>query len=566
MRRPMRRQYVVIAVAVALALSLLVAAQGGPGGTQRKRTTVVTLSAVDRAQAQTLLRRSWAASDAAGFFVDYAGPPGTPLSLYATTWWLEVLRESRAHSLPLVGDEVGTWLPAVVRGEPGLADTTGTPALQRLDLATMLATRMGLHLDTGAVVQQLELLRSGSRYRTATTDKKATWAATALAVRVLVRIDSPLPAEVSQMLAKAIDKTVTDTDPNDLISYTVPLLVSMSPVQVQQHVDGLRVELVWLRSQLRRLSGLERVSLAAQLAPLVVAVNGKPWPSSEVCPGASELGAIAGEAGRPAEPHALADALGVGCLVAFAVPPALTSGWPNDEAVASAPAASYSGYRLAKLADVGEQQYATGISNEVKSEWLPNASGEEVLQIAALALVVGTPAPPTSQFGSKLLEALGDNSTAGLPSLQLAVLNGTIVREQGQVEKTPRGGVGDAEATNVYAAAADEFRYRLTKQPRFEQVSRATLTALSLGNLLYADKAANVAARRPSLVATAIAAWSDGRSLAWSTIESGHFCSLPLACSTTPQDPGSATSYQLQALAIAVEARLQRAPAFPTLV
>jgi hypothetical protein len=542
--------FVVSVLAVCLCSGLLVLA---------RPSSASALSSADVAAAAQILDSSWARDGRTGFFIDYAGPPGTPISLYDTAWWIEAANLKHVTPVPVTKSAVATWLPYVLTDAGGDADTAGMAALERLDDLTMLSDRLGIRLDAQAVRVQLESLRSGALYRTSAKDKAASYGATSDALAILHRVGIAPPDAVSRSVSSEIPRALGDRRLGDLLSFTVPILTSMTPQQIAANAQPVRTQLQWMHSLLGSMTAFQRVSLAAALHQLVIAATGSAWPATPVCEGIQAVPGGVAVNGSAADPHATADAVRAGCQISVSLPPAVPAGWPNAEALAYAPAASYAGYELAVLTG-RSALYRPLLVHQLESTWLGDASANSPLALSVLSAELGVSSPPPPDFADQLTTAISTDGPAGLPALAAASLNGTKVRQQGRV-----GGASVGPSANVYAAAADEYRYRLTGLSQYRTASRSILGKLSLPNSLYAESVADVPQQKPSLVATAIFAWAYDRRLSPGTIRVGGFCRVHLRCSLSPTSAENAPVYPLEAAAIMAQAATGAAPRFPML-
>jgi hypothetical protein len=224
--------------------------------------------------------------------------------------------------------------------------------------------------------------------------------------------------------------------------------------------------------------------------------------------------------GRPADPHLTADAATLGCSVEAAPQPHTSSGWPSQEAVASARQASLDGLRLAQ-AIRKDGRYRASLIAQLDRVWLPEAASEQdltqVLAVDMLARMLGMTPPPVTSLSSRTAQAISGDQMSALPVLLLAWLRGFRL----SIEATATKG---EERSDVFTAAVLELKHKLTGEAKFHATAVEQLEKLATGDNLYRLSLVPHMSKQPSIIATAVASWILNRTFPSDAIRRARLC------------------------------------------
>ena len=539
------------AAAAVLATALLAGCTGHPTGGSAAVRPPTHRPPTYQLAPPPLLASSWASDGTRGYFVDLGSTPGAALSLYDTAWWTRAVDAATGRPPVLDASGVAGWALPILYGEPtadGTGDTAGVPPLAVAEAAAQLVTTLHVAADPTRVARHVDALRSGAMYasqRGAAGD----WASTALAVTILRSVGAPVPAAVTGSLAAHAAAALRVRTLPAFFDTTLPVLAALTPAQVRAAGPALRSELAWVTGQLPAMAPIERLTAASALGPVWAAAGMAPPGPPVVCAGltASPAG-VQVDPGTGIDPQATAKAVEAGCGATVAPPPWTPLGWPDGGAAAGAVPASVAGLRIADAAGVADR-YRPQLVTQLTRVWLPSATGAaaDAAGLAMLCRLAGLASPPAAEPAAQLS---ADVAPTALPALLLAWL-----------DRTPPGALTTpATGPDVLSAAADEIAYRIGGDRRFHTAAVAVLARLDTGGGRYAAAAGPGA--RPSVVATALAAWILGTPVPVDALRQAGLCDRALTCGAPGAGPADLDS-PLRATAAVVSVRYPDAVSFP---
>jgi len=524
----------------------------GPSG----RSASPTANALNLA---TLLRLSWATNGSVGFFVESADIAQS-MSLYSTRWWLDILTATHGGDASNAGLDVAAvrgWVSPFASGQNvDGGDAATLPALERIDDAVDILKNIGVQPDQPAVARALESLRRGDQYE-AQPGGTGDWADTAFAVSLYRAIGLSPPAAVADALAKQVPRAIDDRHTADILSFTVPVIASLSTSGVAAQADLLRTELNWIQAQQGTLPVLARISIATSLKPVVRSLGAPPWNTDVLCSGLgiSPDGVTAIQGTSP-DPQLTAQALSLGCIKQQALPPWSPAGWPNSQAISASLPSSVDGMRVATFLEDGSK-YADSLRAELQRVWVPAFKGQPTgPESVAADLMAGQLGLPliVAPSANDIRDALATNSSntvsellVGLDAYPAGIVAPTV-QSIGAAAVTPTGGASDETSLDPLTnGVVDELKARLTHVATEHVAALAVLSSLRTGPSLYASAPGG----STSLTATMIAAWITGTKLPTVALERARICQSEYAC-TGGNPPTAIPELQVAAAVVAL--------------
>ncbi len=491
------------------------------------RASTPTPSSAARLSAQGLIDESWASNGKRGFFIDAAGPTGGSMSLYDTAWWTRVLVDGGKPLTGLRASAVGQWLVPLLDGSAdGSADSSTMPRIAVLEAAVNLATSLHLDFPRQAVAERVESLRVGPMYRSSPTAKTGDWGTTAAAIGVLREIGASPPQIVTSNLAAQIHAAITVRSRKQVLSFVIPVLSTMTAAQVRSAGTTLDDQLTWIESQLPDMTALERLSAASGTRPVLAAAGRRSWSAAEVCGRLDTAdGGVRAGPNTGVDAQVTAIAIEAGCHVDAAPPPWTSAGWPDDQAISGAVPASVAGLRIA-YAVGSTKQFLAAIRAQLSDVWLARTTGSDVDPAALIMLCHLTSVTPPASLQPTDVSAAVAASADG-QSLA-ALLIGWL---QHLKATAPSALAPSAGVANVFEAAADELKFRLTGDNRFHAAAQTVLSKLAVTSNLYAvSPGTSGSTAPPSVVATAIASWIMGTPLPSAALQRAGLCDSQMSC------------------------------------
>ncbi|WP_371671448.1 hypothetical protein OG985_29795 [Streptomyces sp. NBC_00289] len=367
-----------------------------------------------RIDARELLRDSWVTDGRYGWFVDGADTAGRPtaatrtpaatgttpatqtaaaagsvqsaFSLYETAWRLRIAAlpgvRTRVHVDP---DRLRLWAASA---ETGRLESSGLPALAQVDLAVDALLTAGGTVDRAGVARTLESLRDGGDYRTGLSARTPDPGGTAVAVRVLTRLELPVPEPVRTANSRALN-ALSAQDAAGAPGEVVPVLETAAALDVTGADRDRAAALAEAAERALTRLDVDPVRLAAEAALRTAAGRlGARLPrfAASACDGRvlSDGGIGLPGAGR-GDPQATYWALRLGCSAVRAPAPGAHSraGWPSARARESALSASAAAMAVART--TGQTaEFSRPLARQVREVWLPRTDGPAPYDTAEL--------------------------------------------------------------------------------------------------------------------------------------------------------------------------------------
>ncbi|MER5915151.1 hypothetical protein ABT124_33010 [Streptomyces sp. NPDC001982] len=560
-RRPGRLRAAAARLASWTTLAALAAACG-PAGADSAPEPGAAAPAV-RVDARELLRDAWVTDGRRGWFVEGAdSAAASPFSLYETAWRLRLAARSGHDPRALADpDRLRGWMRAAERGRLG---SSGLPAVAQVDLAVDALLTAGGTVDRTDVARTLESLRTGGGYRTGPSAHTADPGGTAVAVRVLTRLELPVPEPVRAANSRAL-AGLSARDAAEAPGRAVPVLETAAALGVtgadRARAAGLAEA---AQSALARLD-VDPVRLSSEAALRAAASRlGARLPrfDPETCDGrVLRDGGIGLPGAGQSDPQATYWALRLGCSAVRAPAAGAHSqaGWPTAQARESALSASAAAVAVARSTG-GTAEFAAPLARQVREVWLPRvarpapydtaelvdrvdlrqiarALGEDVTRDVAR----GLPAPtlrgvPSTDDARLLLSTLDARGSAPAQHALCAV---------GSPVRTSAGRSGGSIVRAAWLAVAAEVCH----DPGLRARAVATARAARVADAVYRVGA------DPSFEASVLGTWIERpRTDAVAAWARGGLCRGD-RCAETPDRLRTADHTPLRTLAVLLAAR-----------
>lgn len=167
------------------------------------------------------LRQLWVPQTEASGGYGSVASLSAPGSLYATTWALELARETGAQFDVVDRPALGAWLGGIL-DDPTSPSTGGAPPLQAALWAATALADLGLPISASSVTRVLDRWQAGGRYRYR-DDQDASWAATSTAVFLMARAQIPPPPALVKEVGDAVRRSQPVSDMQEVVDQVLPL-------------------------------------------------------------------------------------------------------------------------------------------------------------------------------------------------------------------------------------------------------------------------------------------------------------------------------------------------------